>query len=143
MLRKKKSEEKKTPSLSSLKTTQPKLAQKVTAKKSTVAGRKKIVAKKAKSSKARETGTRTQKTAEGVYCFYLRDGRSLATLAELHDALCVMDDEQYAYHTTGRNDFAAWVDQVLNEADVALGLLSASTKNDAERVIKETLTLYC
>ncbi|MDP3989245.1 MAG: hypothetical protein Q8P93_03360 [bacterium] len=103
---------------------------------------KKNVASGKKKTKVTKTKKRLPKVAEGTYCFYLNDGRVLSSLPELHEALCVMSDEQYAYHTTDRNDFASWVEHVLDEAETAAGLSKAPAREDAVRIIQETLTLY-
>ena len=58
--------------------------------------------------------------AEGDICFWVNDGRVLKNLNELCDALMNMSDETFAYHVNDeKNDFAKWVDEVLNDPELA------------------------
>ena len=103
-------------------------AKKKVAKKKAPTGRKKVAPKRSKK-KSNPT------IAEGTYCFYLHGGSVLASLEELHDALLAMSDDQFTYHTDGRNDFAQWVDEVLGEAEVATALHRARMRKEAAKIL--------
>lgn len=97
--------------------------------KKVTSGRKKTVSKK----------KREPMIAEGTYCFYLQGGSVLASLKELHEALNLMSEDQFKYHTDGRNDFASWVDEVLGEAEAAAALRTAQMREEAARLLSAWL----
>ncbi len=77
----------------------------------------KSAAKKVSKSK----GTRTLVYAPGHECFWTTDGQVLANLLDLRDALKTMKDDVFAHHVNKeKNDFASWVEHVLQDAELAM-----------------------
>lgn len=77
-------------------------------------------------------------------CFWVNHGPVLRNLAELRDALAHhISDAQFAHHVdTGRNDFADWVEAVLQDAACAAALRRAKTPRAALRAVESSLTAY-
>ncbi|MDP3955673.1 MAG: hypothetical protein Q8Q18_00295 [bacterium] len=113
-----------------------KVVKKMSAKKAASA-LKKVSKRKSTSKQKREPVI-----AEGAYCFYLQGGSVISSLEELHNALNAMSDDQYAYHTTDRNDFANWVDEVLMDARAAALLSKTKARDEAAAVLRKVLSLY-
>lgn len=68
--------------------------------------------------------------------FYLIDGRVLADLKELGDALDAMADHVYGHHVTAeRNDFSSWVHDIFEEIELAKRIRQATGKHHAQIVI--------
>ncbi|MBI1975729.1 MAG: hypothetical protein HYS59_01870 [Candidatus Vogelbacteria bacterium] len=78
--------------------------------------------------------------AHGVHCFWVNNGPVVCTLIDLRDAMQRMSDEQYLHHTSGRNDFANWVRDVLDDLGGAFALAGAMHREDAVSIIDELLT---
>src|SRR5512139_217224 len=72
-------------------------------------------------------------------CFWVNQGPILRNLRELCDALASgVSDEQFAHHVTEeRNDFAAWVEVVLQDSECAQALRRARTRAAAVRALKK------
>jgi len=68
--------------------------------------------------------------------FWMSDGRTLKSLADLKDALETMTQEVWNYHVTSeKNDFANWVEGVFGEKQLGLSLRKVkSPKTAAKRV---------
>ena len=76
-------------------------------------------------------------------CFWSRDGRILENLADLKIAFGSMDDEVFLHHTEGdKNDFADWVEHVLQDRECAEDLRKTSKRAQAEKVIAQHLRNY-
>lgn len=124
------------------------------AKKTTKKATKKKVAKKAtkkvtkKTTKkvAKKTANKATKKslvfASDSESFWAKDGQILNSLVALRDALERMDKEIYTYHVNNDNDFARWVEAVLQDADCASALRKAKTPNSAKTVVVKHLKLY-
>ena len=53
-------------------------------------------------------------------CFFVNGGAVIKDMNELKHALETMSDDQFACHvSSGRNDFANWIEQILDDADLA------------------------
>lgn len=78
-------------------------------------------------------------TAEGEQCFWTNDGTILATHTDLKRALKDMKSSVYKYHTDGRNDFASWVEAVLQDSDCANELRKAKTQKAALAAVSKAL----
>ncbi|MBI4150562.1 FAD-dependent oxidoreductase, partial [Candidatus Woesearchaeota archaeon] len=62
-------------------------------------------------------------------CFYLRDGKSLNSIAQLASALETMPDDVFNHHVNAdKNDFAAWIGGVFSEPLFAKALKKVKTK---------------
>ena len=76
-------------------------------------------------------------------CFWVYNGPVLSNLRDLERALNSMTDKQYMYHTALRkNDFAAWVKDVLNDSECAAELLKAETRKKAVEAVSKALKNY-
>ena len=74
-------------------------------------------------------------------CFWVYHGPVLKDLRELREALeRQISDAQFAHHVgQDRNDFANWVDHVLEEKDCARALRRAHSVSDARRAVEAAL----
>jgi hypothetical protein len=76
----------------------------------------------------------------GELAFWTIDGKALHSLAELADALKVMEGRVYRYHADkDHQDFAAWVGTVFHYKAEAKLLRSATTAKAAEKIIRTLL----
>lgn len=81
--------------------------------------------------------------APGEHCFWMCDGRVLADLKELGQALAEIEDEVFSHHVTdNRHDFAQWVEDILCDGDCAKKLRETRNKHDARKVVLQALDLY-
>ena len=70
--------------------------------------------------------------------FWLRDGRILKNLIELHEALLSMDSEIFAHHVNEeKNDFHNWIKDILREERLAKQLLKAKTPEEAAKILSK------
>jgi hypothetical protein len=71
-------------------------------------------------------------------------GPVLKNLAELRNALAHhISDAQFKHHVgAGRNDFADWVEAVLQDATCAAALRRAKTPQAALRAVESSLAAY-
>jgi hypothetical protein len=75
--------------------------------------------------------------------FWVNFGPVLKNLQELRDALRSMSESQFAHHVgPGRNDFANWVEGVLDDAECAGVLRRARSRSGAVRAVKIHLKAY-
>lgn len=78
------------------------------------------------------THTSTLIVAEGEQQFWTNDGRILKDLIELRDALSKMEKHVFDHHVTGdKNDFANWVEFVLQDTSGASMLRGKKTPRTA------------
>ena len=139
-------------------------ARKPRAKKqtTTAASKKRAATKKTITKKAphkRVTATRRTKTtgrasraaaaapvlvyADDSRSFWTVNGEVLNSLLALRDALERMDNATYKHHVTGeKNDFAAWVDEVLEDPAGAKALASCKTPKSARTAVAKCLKAY-
>ena len=132
------------------KTTVKKVAKKTTKKvvkkttKSVSAGSK--VAKKTTKKaikKSTKSKTKLLVCAADKECFWTTDGQVLKNLDELRLAFGTMDDEVYLHHVTKeKNDFADWVDQILNDDVCASALRKSKKPTSAKTVVIRHLRSY-
>ena len=74
------------------------------------------------------------------YVFWFSDGRSLANMAELAEALRTISDETFAYHVNAeKNDFSAWVKDIIKDEKLANDLKKATTKRQAVTRVTERI----
>lgn len=100
--------------------------------------KKKVVAKK-------NTGTKSKRkmvSAPLEKCFLVHNGPAILNLQELEEALRLMSNEQFMYHTAGENHFAQWVDQVLGDAPCAKALSRVKTRTGTATVVVRYLKAY-
>lgn len=123
---------------SSIKKTAVKKAVKKSAPKKTAA--KKAAVKKASVKKGE---FRAMVCAIDGECFWARDGQILQDLSQLQLAFGSMDDEIFLHHVTdGKNDFADWVEHVLEDRECAEALRKAKKRTQAEKAVALHLRKY-
>lgn len=126
---------------------------KKTTKKTTAKAAKKTVAKKATKRTAKKSTKKTARQAtsadrvlvcaQGEQCFWLTDGTVLKDLRELAAAFENMQRAVFLHHVSGeRNDFAEWVEHVLQDASCAQKLRRSKTARGAYGVVIRELRLY-
>lgn len=72
--------------------------------------------------------------------FWLKDGRVLKNLHELHDAAGVMDDATFRHHVAeNKNDFSNWVLNVHKDEGLAKKLSEASTQKEVQKMVKRRI----
>lgn len=107
---------------------------------------KKVVEKKAPAKIAKKVDTKTGRSlvvASNQKSFWVSDGRILNSLVALHDAFDSMEKHHFEHHVgKDKNDFAVWVDSVLNDAICAVDLKKAKTPKAAKTVVAKHLKFY-
>jgi hypothetical protein len=107
---------------------------------------KKAPAKKASSKKAAPAKKGEFKAlvcAIDGECFWSRDGQILKDLSDLSLAIGSMEDEIFLHHVnTEKNDFADWVEHVLEDKECAEALRRAKKKAQAKKVVELHLRKY-
>lgn len=123
------------------KTTKKKAIKKIARTKK--APTKKITRKKtAVKKKAVRQGKKRLTRAAPEQCFWVNAGPVLRDLRELEEALRVMSNEQFAYHTAEGNHFAQWVESVLLDAVCAQALMRAKTRKGAVTIVMRYIKTY-
>lgn len=98
---------------------------------------------KPQAKKASTKGKRELACAPGEQCFWVTDGRVLTNLVELRDALASMTDDVFMYHVTKeRNDFADWIEYVLQDAELASTFRKSKKPNTAREAVVSRLRIY-
>jgi hypothetical protein len=76
-------------------------------------------------------------------CFWVHNGPVLSNLKDLARALDSMTDKQYSYHVgKDKNDFAMWVEFVLQDKECAGLLSSAGSREKAASIVQRGLKKY-
>jgi len=128
-----------------VKTTKPavKKVVKKAVKKPKKAVSQKVVAKKVSSEGKKGAVTRKKQTAlrsvrilqPGEY-FWLVNGGGLESLEALAEALELMSEEQFAYHTRrDGNDFARWIEGVFAEEELARMIARQKTQEACAEIL--------
>tara|TARA_B100000745_G_scaffold284709_1_gene219530 strand:+ start:2277 stop:2663 length:387 start_codon:yes stop_codon:yes gene_type:complete len=119
---------------------------KKTVKKAVKKAAKKAVKKKATSKKTASKKPQKMRAlvcAEDASCFWTTDGAVLEDLQQLETAFGSMEDEVFLHHVTKeKNDFADWVEHVLDDAACAADLRRSKKPSSARTVVKRHLRLY-
>lgn len=119
--------------------TKTKSAKKVARK---VAG-KKTAKKTAQKAPSKKSEFRALVCAIDGECFWSRDGQILQNLADLSVAIGSMDDEIFLHHvSTQKNDFADWVEHVLQDSECAQALRKAKKQAQAKKIVELHLQKY-
>lgn len=113
---------------------------------------KKVAKKAAKKSTKKTTKKSSKKVPQkmralvcvaGEECFWTTDGDVLGDLQQLEIAFGSMDEEVFLHHVTKeKNDFADWVEHVLEDAACAADLRRSKKPASARTVVKRHLRLY-
>jgi len=76
------------------------------------------------------------------YVFRCHDGRILKNMKELGEALAVMADETFAYHSNSeKKDFSNWVRDVIGDEKLAKDLENALDRNQAARIVASRIDI--
>ncbi len=114
---------------------------KTTTKKAT----KKVAKKTTKkaTNKKRNMDAPVLACAEGEACFWTTDGQILSDLQDLRDALEHMSEEVFSHHVTKeKNDFADWIESVLQDGECATKVRKSKKPNTAHKVVVSRLKVY-
>lgn len=106
---------------------------------------KKAAAKKAPAKKkaAPKGDFRAMVCAIDGECFWSRDGQILSNLGDLQVAIASMGEEIFLHHVSKeKNDFADWVEYVLNDKECADALRKAKKQEQAKKVVALHLSKY-
>lgn len=127
---------------------------KKTTKKTTQASARKTTGTTAKKSSATATRTRGKKVLDkeqaGKYMsrvprenvFWCTDGAVLNDMMELRDALNIMSDQTFSFHSNEiKQDFAVWIREIIGDEELADELESASTRQEAARMVENRCSL--
>ena len=77
------------------------------------------------------------------YVFRCHDGRILKNMKELGEALAVMADETFAYHSNSeKKDFSNWVRDVIGDEKLAKDLENALDRNQAARIVTSRIDIF-
>lgn len=105
--------------------------------------KKNTTSKKSPAKKGKTSDQRVLVCANGSECFWTTDGRVLANLVELRDALSSMTDEVFGFHVNKeKNDFANWVEDILHDQELGSSLRRAKKPATAHTVIVRRLKVY-
>lgn len=86
----------------------------------------------------RKTKKKPLLTAQGRLAFWVYEGPVLGNLRDLRDALASMDDATFVYHVNDeKNDFANWVRDVLDDADLARKLSRVKRRTTAHKTVAD------
>ena len=117
-----------------------------TSSKKTVA---KKAAKKSPTKASTKKATQTKAPFQAMVCavdgecFWSRDGQILSNLADLSFAIGSMDDSIFLHHVNDeKNDFADWVEYVLQDKECAKALRRSSKKTQAQKIVDLHLSKY-
>ena len=101
-------------------------------------------ASRKRSSKRAVSKKITLETISPDKQFVLCDGRSLNHYMALADSLESMDLQTFNHHvTTSKNDFAAWIEDVFNEHELAAEVRQAKDADQMRLIIyKHILDVY-
>ncbi len=103
----------------------------------------KVVGSKKASVKSPKKVKQSLRRAEGPQCFWVTDGQVLADVRELHRSLQEMQNEVFQHHVTDeKNDFADWVEFVLEDQELAESLRKSKQPETACTVISRRLKIY-
>lgn len=106
---------------------------------------KKVLPKVAPPKKASAAGAKKKPLVmvSGEACFWVNNGPALCSMKDLRDILRTLSDEQFLYHTAmGRNDFSAWVKDVLGDKKCATELTKAKNMKEALSAVEKHLKTY-
>lgn len=125
------------------KTTAKKVVKKAVKKVAPAAPKKKLASSTKKSAPKPITNFKALVCAAEGECFWTTDGAILENIHDLHMAFGSMDDEVFLHHVTKeKNDFADWVEYVLQDLECAAELRKTKKLSQAEKVLLKHLNLY-
>jgi len=76
------------------------------------------------------------------HVFHCQDGLILSDMKELGEALAIMDDETFAYHSnTERKDFSNWMADIIGDKKLAKDLENVLDRNQAARIVASRIVI--
>lgn len=125
------------------KATAKKAVKKAPAKGAVSTPKKKVTASAKKAVSKKEPNFKAMVCAADGECFWTRDGRILQNISDLHMAFGSMDDEVFLHHVSKeKNDFANWMEYVLQDDEGAAALRKAKKLAQAKKILEEHLRSY-
>ena len=74
-------------------------------------------------------------------CFWVNNGPILKNLEELANALPEMNDETFHHHLNNeKNDFSAWINDIIGDKALANDLVSSKSKESALKKVQKRLS---
>ncbi len=74
--------------------------------------------------------------------FWCNDGSVFRDIKELKEALAIMSDHTFAYHSNeAKKDFSNWIRDVVGDEKLANNLESASDRQQAFKIVDERCSL--
>ncbi len=99
--------------------------------------------KKTSASKKKSESKQELVCANSEQCFWVHDGTVLSNVLELRDTLSKIAEEIFQHHVNDeKNDFADWVQHVLQDVDLAKALRKAKKTEDAYAIVVKRLKAY-
>ena len=81
--------------------------------------------------------------AKNESCFWINNGPVLKNLKDLKESLPIMSKETFNYHVNKeKNDFAAWIKEVLKDSALANKLAKTKTLKFTIKAIEDRLKKY-
>ncbi|MBN1156329.1 hypothetical protein JXA85_01840, partial [Candidatus Woesearchaeota archaeon] len=72
--------------------------------------------------------------------FWVNNGQTLSNMESLQEALKSMNDHTFAYHVNKeKNDFAAWITEVIGDRTLAMGLAGIKNRNEYLKRIEQRI----
>lgn len=109
------------------------------------AAKKKELKKVVSVKKAIAGGTKKKPLVivSGEMRFWVNNGSALSSMKDLRDALRTMSEEQFLHHAgMGRNDFSAWVSDVIGDKQCSKDLLKSKNTKEALVAVEKHLKAY-
>jgi hypothetical protein len=125
------------------KKTSPRSVKKVTSKKMVIKKIAKKVPSPKKNTPPKQIHVLPLVNAPESQKFWVNDGQILSDLVSLAESLKTMDSLLFHYHVNSeKNDFADWVEHVLQDISCAQSLRNVLTPEDAYVVVSQRLRFY-
>lgn len=81
--------------------------------------------------------------AEDKSCFWVNNGPILKNLKDLKESLLIMSKDSFNYHVNKeKNDFAAWIKEVLKDSTLANKLAKTKTLKSTIKTVEDRLKKY-
>lgn len=95
------------------------------------------------NKKLAQTAKKKLIQVDGSLSFWVHNGPALKNLADLRKAFETINAEQFLYHVNNtKNDFANWVEGVLQEPALALKLRGYKTQRTMAKAVATYLKKY-
>jgi hypothetical protein len=110
---------------------------KATAKDVTTTGKKTKTEPQSPSRMGKSQANKLLSRVPEENVFWCHDGQVLRDMKELRDALTLMSDETFSYHSNAfKKDFSAWVKDIVGDEKLAKDMETADTRQLAVRTVE-------